>query len=245
MLFNILKLFGLDIPAKIEAAKASFELRAEQVADHVKRVAGEAAVIAALSAIAAVMAAMAVGVGLVALYLWTADAYGPYAGLGIVGTILVVVTVIFATAATIKSKSLVANRIGWPRYAAANADLTLDSGAIKGATEPVSAEPPSGTNVWAPPTVAAPAAPIASASDLVEPLALFLSEFVKYPSIGNPVVDDMIGSLRVTAHGTADEAINRAANVIRHGDRTNLSIVLTGAALVGWLLAHHSRRTAF
>ena len=61
MLFNILKLFGLDIPAKIEAAKASFELRAEQVADHVKRVAGEAAVIAALSAIAAVTAAMAVG----------------------------------------------------------------------------------------------------------------------------------------------------------------------------------------
>jgi len=184
------------------------------------------------------------GVGLVALYLWTADAYGPYAGLGIVGAILIVVTVIFATAATIKSKSLVANRIGWPRYAAANADLTFVSGAIPGATEAVSAEPHSGTNAWAPPTAAAPVAPTASASDLVEPLALFLSKIVKYPSIGNPVVDEMIGSLRVTAHGTADEAIDRAANVIRHGDRTNLFVVLTGATLVGWLLAHHSGRTA-
>ena len=39
MLFNILKLFGLDIPAKIEAVKASLELRVEQATDHVKQVA--------------------------------------------------------------------------------------------------------------------------------------------------------------------------------------------------------------
>jgi DNA-binding MurR/RpiR family transcriptional regulator len=65
---------------------------------------------------------------------------------------------------------------------------------------------------------------------------------VKYPSIGNPVVDELIGSLRTTAHGTADEAIGRAANVIRHGNRTNLVIVLTGAAFVGWLLTRHSRQ---
>ena len=60
--------------------------------DHVKQVAEEAAVIAALSAIAAVTAAMALGVGLIALYRWTADAYGVYAGLGAVGAILVAVT---------------------------------------------------------------------------------------------------------------------------------------------------------
>ena len=99
MLFKILKLFGLDIPAKIEAVKVSLELRVEQATDHVRQLAQEAAVIAALSAIAAVAAAMATGVGLIALYRWTADAYGVYAGLGAVGAILVAVTVIFAMAA--------------------------------------------------------------------------------------------------------------------------------------------------
>jgi hypothetical protein len=56
MLFKILKLFGLDVPAKMEAVKASLELRVEQATDHVKQVAREAAVIAALSAVATVTA---------------------------------------------------------------------------------------------------------------------------------------------------------------------------------------------
>ena len=94
---------GLDVPVKIEAAKASLERRVEEAADHVKQVAVGAAVIAALSAIATITAAMAVGVGLIALYRWTADAYGAYAALGVVGVILVVATVILATAAAIKS----------------------------------------------------------------------------------------------------------------------------------------------
>ena len=72
--------------------------------------------------------------------------------------------------------------------------------------------------------------------------AVFLSKFVKYPSIGNPAVDELIGNLRATAHGTADEAIACAAKVIRHGDRTNLIVVLAGAAFVGWLMTHHSRQ---
>jgi len=84
--------------------------------------------------------------------------------------------------------------------------------------------------------------PAAAASDLVEPLALLLSKIVKYPSLGNPIVDELINSLRSTARGTADEAVNSAANMIRHGDRTNLVVVLTGAAFVGWLLSRHSRQ---
>ena len=84
--------------------------------------------------------------------------------------------------------------------------------------------------------------PAAAASDLVEPLALLLSKIVKYPSLGNPIVDELLNSLRGTARGTADEAVNSAANMIRHGDRTNLVVVLTGAAFVGWLLSHHSRQ---
>ena len=103
MLFNILKTFGLDIPAKIEAAKASLELRVEQATEHVKQVAQEAAIVGALSAFATITATMAAGVGVIALYRWTTDAYGPYAGLGVVGVILVAATVTLATAAAISS----------------------------------------------------------------------------------------------------------------------------------------------
>ena len=243
MLYKILKLFGLDIPAKIEAVKASLELRVEQATDHVRQVAQEAAVIAALSAVAATAAAMAAGVGLIALYRWMADAYGIYAGLGAVGVILVAVTIAFATAATLKGQSLAANRFKLLRHAAGTADVASVPGVVTGTfvADAGPTEPYSDTNSWAA-TAAMSPAPAASASDLAEPLAFFLSKFVKYPRIGNPAIDELIGGFRATAHGTADEAIACAANVVRHGNRTNLMVVLTGAAFVGWLLAHHSRQ---
>ena len=236
MLLKILKLLGLDVPAKIEAAKASFERRVEQATDHVKQVAQEAAVIAAFSAVAAVTATMAAGVGLIALYRWTADAYGVYAGLGVVGAILVVVTIIFAMAATTRSKSLASHAIRLPRYAAGTAGAT--------AAPEISTSPAEAARAydWETPAAATPVAPPAAARDLVEPLTFLLSKVMRYPSVGNAVVDDLLGNLRATAHGTTDEAIDRAANVIRHGDRANLMVVLTGAAFVGWLLSHHSRQ---
>jgi hypothetical protein len=237
MLFNILKRFGLDIPAKIEAVKASFELRVEQATDHVKQVAREAAIIGTLSALAAMTAAMAAGVGLIALYRWTTDAYGPYAALGVVGVILVTATVTLATAAAIKAKSPAPNGIRPARYAAGAVGVA----AAPGVGTSADAAP---SDAWASetPTTPSRATPIASANDLAEPLAFLLSKVAKYPSVGNPLVDELILNLRTTAHGTADEAIDRATNVIRHGDRTNLVVVLTGAAFIGWLLTHHSRQ---
>jgi hypothetical protein len=56
---------------------------------------------------------------------------------------------------------------------------------------------------------------MASARDLVEPMAFFLSKVMKYPRAENPMVDELVGNLRETARGTADEAIARAADVIR------------------------------
>ena len=237
MLFNILKMFGLDIPAKIEAVKASLELRVEQATDHVKLVARQAAVVAALYAAAAVTAATAAGVGFIALYRWAAEAYGVYAGLGIVGAILIVATAILATAAAIKGKSLASNGIKIPHRPADSTSEIADSGVGN-----PSEVRPAGGYAWEAPDMTTRIPPAAAASDLVEPLALLLSKIVKYPSLGNPIVDELINSLRSTARGTADEAVNSAANMIRHGDRTNLVVVLTGAAFVGWLLSRHSRQ---
>ena len=50
MLFKLLKLFGLDVPAKVAAAKAVIEQRAEEVAQYAVQAMQTAAVIAALSA---------------------------------------------------------------------------------------------------------------------------------------------------------------------------------------------------
>jgi hypothetical protein len=96
-------------------------------------VAQEAAVIAALSAVAIVTGVMAVGVGLIALYFWTANAYGMYAGLGVVAAILVVVTVALAAAAAVKAKSLSSNGITPQRYTAGTAVTPSDPALIENA----------------------------------------------------------------------------------------------------------------
>jgi len=243
MLFKILKLFGLDVPAKIEAAKASLELRLQHAADHIRQEARQAAVIAVLSAFAAVAGAMAFGVGLVALYRWTADAYGPYAGLGIVAGILVAAAIALATAAVIKANSVASSRSESPHHLTAG--LPFDSVAAAGVLEAEGtmeeAEARPVAHTWAPAnatqTVAA-----ASASELAEPLAFLLSRVVKYPSIGHPIIDEIVGNLRISAQGATGEAIEHAANVVRNGDRANLVFVLAGSAFIGWLLAHHSRQ---
>jgi len=106
MLFKILKLFGLDVPAKVAAAKSMIEQRVEEVTDYAKQVTQTAAVIAALSAVAGVLVAMAVGVGLFALYRAVAESYGVNAGLGVVAAILVVAALILLLMARTKGQSL-------------------------------------------------------------------------------------------------------------------------------------------
>ena len=111
MLFKLLKLFGLDVPAKVAAAKLVIEQRAEEVAQYVGQTVQTSAVIAALSAFAGVLGAMAVGVGLYALYLVDADAYGVYAGLGVVGGVLVAAVLILLLVVWAKGQSLSRRRI--------------------------------------------------------------------------------------------------------------------------------------
>ncbi len=230
MLFEILKALWLDIPAKIDALKANFDQRVEQTTAQVSKVAQQAAVLAALYTLAAVAALLAIGVGLVALYLRVAEAYGVYAGLGVVCAILLAVAVTLGTIASVRSKSL--GRIG------AEAPRPILGGTWAGSDTVAVMRAPAG----APATAAAPEAPRPSASDVVEPLAVFLAKFMKYQGAGKPMVDELIGNLSATAPGVADKALDRAKNVIRHGDRTNVLMVLSGAAFVGWLLARHSRR---
>jgi hypothetical protein len=229
MLFKILKLFGLDVPAKVAEAKSVIEQRVEEVADYAKQVTQTAAVIAALSAVAAILAAIAVGVGLFALYRVIVESYGVNAGLGIVAGVLIAAALMLLLAAQTKAHSFSNLRIfrqsssstltSWPSHE------TLVS-------------PPEAAPIIARPS---PSESNESADDLFEPLAFVFAKYVKFPVLGNPVLDQLVGNLRASARGTADDAVQRAAHLVRHGDRTHLIAMLGGAAIVGWLLALQNR----
>ena len=235
MLFKFLRLFGHDIPAMMDSVKAGLDLRFEHAKDGFTRMAVQVAVIAALLVFAAIAGAMAGWVALLALYQWTAEEAGVYAGLGAVGAALIVVATILAIAAAIRSRSFA--RI--EKQCDPTKAVTFDTGSVPAAADGDANESGSALHSSA---FATPAPSKPSASDLVEPMALFLSKVMKYPRAENPIVDELIGNLRETARGTADEAIARAADVIRKGDRIHLVVVLSGAAFIGWFLAHQSQR---
>jgi hypothetical protein len=227
MLFKILKLFGLDVPAKMDAAKALIEQRAEEVADYAKQATQTAAVIAALSAVAGVVAAMAVGVGLFALYRVIAESYGVNTGLGVLAGVLIAAAVALFLIARTKAASLSSQR---PIF------------------KPLRPPEPAATSGSAPDVIPVPArvtspasfaaAPVAG--DLMEPLAFLFAKYVKFPTLGYPMLDEFVGNLRVTARGTTEEAVERAANLVRYGNRSQLFILLGCAAVAGWLLARQS-----
>jgi hypothetical protein len=110
MLFKILKLFGLDVPAKVDAAKALIEERAADVADRAKHMALSAALIVALSTFAGLFLTMAIGIGLLALYHNEEAAFGMNVALGIVAAVLVAATLVLLTIALMLGKSLSGKR---------------------------------------------------------------------------------------------------------------------------------------
>jgi hypothetical protein len=228
MLFKILKLFGLDVSAKMTAAKSEIEQRVEEVADYAKQATQTAAIIAALSAAAGVFMAMAVAVSLFALYLAVAESYGINAGLSVVAAVLVAATLILLLIARTKGNALSKIRIFAP------------SSPLATSADPALATPAAPTR---PP--AAYAVPVGSADDLIQPLAFMLAKHVRFPALGHPFLDELVGHLRTSARGTAEEGVERAANLVRYGARTHLLIILGGAAFVGWLLARQTPDATF
>jgi hypothetical protein len=229
MLFKLLKLFGLDVAAEIEAAKAKLEQRVERATDSVKHAAQDAAVIATLGVLAAATSMMALIVGLIALYRFTAQAYGAYAGLGADAAILIVMTAAFAAIIIAKAQKL---------SSPSAPEVTIGSLAR---TTGVTEQPLAAPEARQADRFVVPSRPPAAPRDLIDPLALVLSEIIQVPTLGNPVVDELVGKIRTTARGTTDEAVYRAADVIRYGRPADLVLVLTGTAALAWLITRNAR----
>jgi hypothetical protein len=218
MLFKVLQLFGLDVRAEIAAVKDQIEQRVDEVADRARHAALTAAVIIALATFAGLFCTLAMGVGLIALYRAEAAIYGVDIALAIVAAVLVIAALILLGVALIAGKSL-------SRARASNAAENV-------------ARPAAAASTFAPAAPGAVASPpAAAAGDLADPLAFLLALLAKDAKLGHPVLDEFAASLRTPAGGKADEAVEQALNLVRNGDRTQLLLILGGAALAGWLLA--------
>ena len=179
MLFNFLKLFELDVPVTMDSVKAGLDLRFEQAKDGFSQMAVQAAVIRTLLVFAAIASAGAFGVALLALYQWTAEEAGVYAGLGAVGAALIVVATVLSITAAIRSRSF--TRIEKRSDVTPTKTVTLDTGGGPAAGNRDANESGSAPHSSAFTTVA----PLnASASDLVETMAFFLAKVMKFSRVG-------------------------------------------------------------
>jgi hypothetical protein len=243
MMLKILKLFGIDVPAKMAELQANLEQRVELATDRVRQAAQTAAVMAALFVLAGLAALSAFGVGLIALYRWVMLNYGQFHGLAAVGGILVLIAVVLAAGAMLEARS-------WSGEGAAEdegkrrkrADF-LKRAELQARSDRLAAQAAATAALDRPapwPAIApAPALAPASAGDLVEPLSLMLSNLMKFPTTGKPVLDELLLQLRGSAQPVADEAVECVARTVRYGDRTNVIAVLGSAVFFGWLLARH------
>jgi hypothetical protein len=160
-MFKILKLFGLDVAAEVDAAKAVIEQRVEEVADRAKHLALSSAIIVALSTFAALFFTMAIGVGLFALYRTETSMYGVNIALAVVAAVLVTSALVLIGVAVMIGRSLGRQRAPEP-----------SDGLAKSAPAASAFGSPEQAQINSP---APYLMPTVSANDLIEPLAFLLA----------------------------------------------------------------------
>ena len=237
LLLNLLKAFGLDIPAHVAELKARIEQRVEDAADQAVHVVQDIAVTVALVCCAAITALAAIAVGLVALARWVADLYGPFAGLAAVGGLLLLVTVILAVVAVRRPRS--ARRVKSPAevlQSAAKRSATYADAARR--LHAAQAEPAQAGGL----TSAAASTPQGGAGssmgDFGKLIGFLLPLLISAaPASGGGLMGTLSAAWRSGAHRAAGETLEGAAKMVREGDRTNLLAAVGAAVLFGWLVS--------
>ena len=237
LLLNLLKVLGLDIPARVAELKARIEQRVEDAADQAVHVVQDIAVTVALVCCAAITALAAIAVGLVALARWVADLYGPFAGLAAVGGLLLLVTVILAVVAVRRPRS--ARRVKSPAevlQSAAKRSATYADAARR--LHAAQAEPAHAGGL----TSAAASTPQGGAGssmgDFGKLIGFLLPLLISAaPASGGGLMGTFSAAWRSGAHRAAGETLEGAAKMVREGDRTNLLAAVGAAVLFGWLVS--------
>jgi uncharacterized membrane protein len=233
MLFKILKLFGIDLPARMAEVRIGVEERFDLAKDSVGQVAQTAAVLALLSFLAGLAVLCAFGVGLIALYSWVSGDYGEFYGLAAIGGVLLLIAIIAFAIAISKVNSW---RDEKARHVAAKRRDLAQTHAQRVAAAAAALEAPKIPPLPAPPQTSGATA----ASDLIEPLVWAFSSTIKLPTVGNPVSEELFARLRNSAAGVADESVEALVCAVRDGGRPQLFAALGGAMFVGWFLGRQS-----
>jgi hypothetical protein len=232
MLFKILKLFGVDLPARMAEARVDLEERFDLAKDSVEHAAQGAAVLAMLFLLATLAALSAFGVSLVALYSWVSINYGQFYGLTAIGAVLLLIAIVMYAIAISKAKSWRGENIR--RVAAKKLELAqarADRVAATMETFETPALPPPQQS-----------AGVTAANDLTEPLVWALSKTIKLPAVENPAMDELFSRLQSSARDVTDEVVEGLVRAVRYGDRPQLFAALGGALFVGWFLGRHNQR---
>jgi ABC-type multidrug transport system fused ATPase/permease subunit len=236
MLFKALKLFGVDVPARMAAVRVDFEERLDVAKESAQQAAQSAAVLAIQFFVASLAALAASGIGLIALYSWVSSNYGQFYGFAAVGGLLVLFAIVMFASAMSKAKSWRAENAD--RVAAKKRDLAeTHIERVAAATEAFE-----GPNIRPLPPPPPQESSGATAADLIEPLGWALSSTIRLPTTtGNPVLDELFTRLQSSARGAADETVEGLVRAVRHGERPQLFAALGGAILVGWFIGRHSQ----
>jgi len=232
MLFKILKVFGIDLPARMAEVRVDVEERFDHAKDSVEQVAQTAAVLALLFFLAGLAALSAFGVGLSALYSWVSSNYGQFYGFSATGAILLFIAIAMFASAISKARSWRGesdSRVAAKKRELAEARTERVAAAKEALEGPALPLPPRSSEATA-------------GDDLIEPLVWALWTTIKLPATGNPAMDELFARLQSSARGVADDTVEGLVRAVRYGDRPQLFAALGGAMFVGWFLGHHNQR---
>jgi uncharacterized membrane protein YqjE len=217
MLRQLLLLTGVE--QRLHAVRQRLEARAQAIIQQGKSVAMQVAIAAGLATGAIVILLLAVIAGLIVLFLWLAPHYGNLAAAGIVGALLLAIAVLLAICAYAtfmkKAPPIVIADIPPPEAAPLAADPGDGAAPREGVTEP-------------------PMRPISLGE--VDAMFSLAGRYGRMPQTGIEPIDNLVRAVSPKAEEATREAVARAANLMRHGDRTTMLTVLGAAVAAGWLL---------
>jgi len=235
MLRSILHITGLE--QKLEAFRDRIEGEAQSLMQQGKAVAIQMAIASALAVGAAILGLMALVAGLIALFFWLEPQVGSIAAMGLIAGGLLLMGVILAVSAamigrkeTPRVPAVVANPVATADIAAARmAETKLDLAGH----DPLSRDYIGMGDFQ-------PARPVTA--EEVESLFAVTGQFTRLPHTGIESVDDMLRALAPKAEEATREAVARAANLVRHGDRSTVLAILGTALAIGWAMTKVDQR---
>jgi len=237
MLHSILHITGLDL--KLEALRDRIEAQAQSLMQQSKAVAIQMAIASALGVGAAILGLMALVAALITLFFWLEPQVGSIAAMGLIAAGLLVIGIILAVSAAM------IGRKETPRVPAvvANPVTTADIAAARTVEErldTVGHEAPSRDHLGL--GGFQPARPVTA--EEVESLFAVAGQFTRLPHTGIESVDNMLRGIAPKAEEATREAVARAANLVRHGDRATVLTILGTAMAIGWAMTKIDRRKA-